>query len=196
MLRALLYCVVALVSLIPPANLPATAQSETPEPAVSNKPKGMVLLTIGGYVGKPNRGPFDPTRDSALAELKVEFKNGFEFDREMLLALPQGTVTATTPELEGEAVFKGPELREVLGFIEAAKVKTRFVASDGYSGYLLPEDIDASDYILALEADGKPLGLNGQGPLWLMSTRKPGESVGADNRGSRVWALVYMHIGE
>jgi len=60
----------------------------------------------------------------------------------------------------------------------------------------LPEDIDGSDYILALEADGKPLGLNGQGPLWLMNTRKEGETFGKDNRGSHVWGLVYMHIGE
>ena len=189
MKRAPLFCLAALVSLTL-AGLPALAQDGSP------KPKGMVLLTICGYVGKPNREAFDPNRDSALAKLKVDFKKGFAFDREMLLSLPQGEVTATTPELKGEAVFKGPELREVLGFIEAAKVKTRFVATDGYSGYLLPEDIDASDYILALEVDGKPLGLNGQGPLWLMNTRKTGETVGADNRGSHVWGLVYMHIGE
>ena len=195
MIRALLVCIVALVSLVPPANLPALAQDDMAKPD-NAKQKGMVLLTIGGYVGKPNRGPLNPTRDSVLAKLKADFKHGFEFDREMLLALPQGTVTATTPELEGEAVFKGPVLREVLGFIEAARVKTRFVASDGYSGYLLPEDIAASDYILALEADGKPLGLNGQGPLWLMNTRPEGVTVGADNRGSHVWGLVYMHIGE
>ncbi len=29
-----------------------------------------------------------------------------------------------------------------------------------------------------------------------MNTRKDGETVGKDNRGSHVWALVYMHIGE
>ena len=75
-------------------------------------------------------------------------------------------------------------------------VKTTFVATDGYRGYLLPEDIKASDYILALEADGEPLGIGQQGPLWLMNTRKEGETVGKDNRGSRVWALVYIHIGE
>ena len=118
------------------------------------------------------------------------------FDREMLLALPQGTVKAKPIESEKEATFKGPVLREVLHLIEAAMVKTTFVASDGYSGYLLPQDIKASDYILALEVDGKPLGLGQQGPLWLMNTRKEGETVGKDNRGSHVWALVYMHIGE
>ena len=159
-------------------------------------PKGMVLLTVGGLVGKPNRGPFDPKRDSTLRKLGADFKHGFAFDREMLLALRQGTVRAKTPELGKEAVFKGPLLHEVLRFIEAAMVKTTFVAADGYSGYLLPEDIKASDYILALEADGAPFGLGQQGPLWLMNTRKEGETVGKDNRGSHVWAVVYMHIGE
>lgn len=187
MTRALVFAVTALVSIS--MLVPVLAEDEMP------KPKGMVLLTVGGFVGRPNRGPLDPNRDSLLAKLKADFKNGFELDREMLLALPQGEVTATTPEL-GKAVFRGPELHEVLRLMEAAKVKTRFVAADGYSGYLLPQDIDGSDYILALEADGKPLGLNGQGPIWLMNTRPEGFTVGADNRGSHVWGLVYMHIGE
>jgi len=170
--------------------LPALAADD------ARTPKGMVLLTVGGLVGNPNRGPLDSKRDSLLMKLDVEFKHAFAFDRDMLLALPQGTVKAKPIEFETEATFKGPLLREVLGFIEAARVKTNFVAVDGYSGYLLPEDIDGSDYILALEADGKPLGVGQQGPLWLMNTRKEGETAGKDNRGSHVWALVYMHIGE
>jgi hypothetical protein len=185
MLRALIFFWIALVSFAALAE-----DSSVPEP------EGMVLLTVGGLVGKSNRGPVDKKRDSALVKLKADFKHGFAFDRDMLLALPQGEVTAATPELGDEAVFKGPLLRDVMVSIEAAKVKIRFVASDGYSGYLLPEDIDASDYILALEADGTPLGLGGQGPLWLMNTRKVGETVGEDNRGSHVWALVYMHVGD
>lgn len=54
-------------------------------------PKGMVLLTVGGYVGKSNRGPFDKKHDSLLAKLDTDFKHGFEF---VLLGLPQGTVEA------------------------------------------------------------------------------------------------------
>ena len=185
MVRALLFCWIALASFA------ALAQDGS-----ASKPEGMVLLTVGGLVGKSNRGPFDKAHDSSLAHLKADFKHAFEFDREMLLALPQGMVTATTPELGKEAVFKGPLLREVLADVEAAKVKTRFVASDGYSGYLLPEDIEGSDYSLALEVDGRPLGLGQQGPLWLVNTRKDGEGPGIDNRGSHVWGLVYMHVGD
>ena len=170
---------------------PAFAADETPASG-----DNMVLLTVGGFVGKPNRGPLDPKQDSLLAALKVDFKQGFAFDRAMLLKLPQGEVTTQPVESGKPMTFSGPLLREVLGFIEAARVKTTFVAADGYTGFLLPEDIDGSDWILALTADGKPLGIGQQGPLWLLNTRTEGVTVGEDHRGSHVWALVYMHIGE
>jgi len=181
---------VLVLFLIVLASFPASAADD------ASAPKDMVVLTVGGLVGKPNRGPIDAKHDSLLAVLKADFKHAFEFNRAMLKALPQGTVKAKPIELEKEATFTGPLLSEVLGFIEAAKVKTTFVAADGYTGYLLPEDIDGSDYILALEADGVPLGLGQQGPLWLLNTRAEGFTPGKDGRGSHVWALVYMHIGE
>jgi len=170
--------------------LPALALDEAREP------RDMVVLTVGGLVGKTNRGPFNPKHDTLLAKLNAEFKHGFAFDRAMLLSLPQGTVTAKPVEFDRSATFSGPLLREVLGYVEAAKAKTTFVAPDGYAGWLSPEDIERSDWILALEADGVPLGLGQQGPLWLLNTRKEGEKVGEDNRGSHVWAVVYIHIGQ
>jgi hypothetical protein len=184
MMRVLAVLFIAFLSL------PAFASDE------ARAPDGMVLLTVGGLVGQPNRGPMDAKRDSLLAQLKADFKYGFAFDRAMLLKLPQGSVTAQPAEFDKEAVFSGPHLRDLLISIEAAKVKTTFVAADGYSGYLMPEDMDGSDWILALSADGKPLGIGQQGPIWLIKTRGEGEAVGEDHRGSHVWAVVYMHVGE
>jgi hypothetical protein len=184
MRRALVFLLVAL------ASLPALAADD------AQAPEGMVLLTVGGLVGKSNRGPLDAKRDSLLADLKVNFKHAFAFDRKTLLALPQGTVTAQPSEFDKPATFSGPLLREVLGFIEAAQVKTSFVAADGYTGYLMPEDIRSSDWILALSADGVPLGLGQQGPIWLLNTRAEGAAPSDDHRGHHVWALVYMQIGE
>ena len=43
---------------------------------------------------------------------------------------------------------------------------------------MTPDDIDRSDWILALEADGVPLGIGQQGPLWLINTRAEGEKPG------------------
>ena len=91
--------------------LPALAADE------ARAPHDMVLLTIGGFVGKPNRGPLDAKRDSLLATLKANFKHAFAFDRAMLLGLPQGTVTVQPPEFDTPATFSGPLLREVLGHL-------------------------------------------------------------------------------
>ncbi len=69
-------------------------------------------------------------------------------------------------------------MREVLADVEAAKVKTRASwPRCGYSGYLLPEDIEGSDYILALEVDGRPSVSGSKGRLFV-NTRKDGEGPG------------------
>ena len=159
-------------------------------------PRGMTVLTVSGLVGKTNRGPFDPKLDSLLALQKAEFKNAFAFDRETLLALPQGTVTVTTNEYEKPVTFSGPLLKEVLGYLEAAQVRTTFVALNGYTGWLDPDDIKSSDWILALEADGKPLGLGQQGPIWLLNTREPDFKPNDEHHGHWVYAIFCMRIGE
>ncbi len=183
-MRAILFCLVVTIF----AAAPSFAEEETP--------KEMVLLTIGGTIGNSNRGALDPGKDSLLALQKVKFDRAFAFDRQMLLKLPQGSVTAETRELGGPVTFKGPLLSELLGRVEAAKLKLTFVAVNGYTGWLLPEDVDRSDWILALEADGKPLGLGQQGPIWLINTRAKGEKASDDHRGHWVWSVFYIHVGE
>src|SRR4029453_12682582 len=108
MKRAVLYLALAL------SVSPALAGSE------ADTPRDMVLLTVAGLVGKINRGPVDAKRDVLLAEQKAAFKSAFEFDRAMLLALPQATVTGQPK--------------------------------------------------LALSADGVPLGIGQQGPIWLVKS--------------------------
>jgi hypothetical protein len=104
--------------------------------AQDGAPKDMVLLTVSGTIGESNRGPLDPKKDSLLALNKIEFNKAFAFDRPALLALEQGTVTVQPREFDKPAIFKGPLLREVLGRIEAAKLKITVVAINGYSGWV------------------------------------------------------------
>jgi hypothetical protein len=169
---------------------PAIAVDEAPAP------RDMVVLTVSGLVGKTNRGPFDPKLDSMLALQKVDFKNAFAFDRATLVALPQGTVTVHPPEFDKPTTFSGPLLREVLGYLEAAQVRITFVAMNGYIGWLDPDDIKSSDWILALSADGVPLGLGQQGPIWLLNTRSPDFKPDDTRHGHWVWAVFYMRIGD
>jgi hypothetical protein len=70
------------------------------------------------------------------------------------------------------------------------------VAVDGYTGWLTPEDIDGSDWILALAADGVPLGLGQQGPIWLLNTRSVGEQASETQEAHWVWSIYYIRVGE
>jgi len=172
------------------AALPVLAADE-PTP-----PRDMVVLTVSGMIGKTNRGPLDAKRDSLLALQKIDFKQAFAFDRTTLLSLPQGTVTVQPRELDKPATFSGPLIREVLGYLEAEQVKTTFVAVNGYSGWLDPGDIKASDWILALSADGVPLGIGQQGPIWLINTRAPDFKPDESHHAHWVWAVFYIKVGE
>ena len=114
-------------------------------------------------------------------------------DAEALVSRDALALHQQPPELDAPATFKGPLLREILGHVEAAKVKISFTAVNGYTGWLTPEDIDSSDWIVALEVNGQPLGIGQQGPLWLINTRapdfKPDEADPQDKLVNRI--LVY-----
>lgn len=159
-------------------------------------PKEIVLLTVGGDIAVTNRGPFDPQADSLFSRFKIDFDRAFAFDRPMLLRLKQGSVTVQTPELDRSATFNGPLLKEVLATVGAARAKVSVMAVNGFEGWLGPEDIDHSDWILALAADGKPLGLGQQGPIWLLKPLSGDESRSGESRGHWVWAVMYLHVGD
>ena len=184
MTRAALY--LALVLAVSPAL--AGSEAETP--------RDMVLLTVSGLLGKTNRGPVDAKRDVLLAEQKAAFKSAFEFDRAMLLALPQANVTGQPNTMAKPARFSGPLLRELLQSLEAAKVKVTFVALDGFAGWLAPEDIDGSDWILALSADDVPLGIGQQGPIWLVKSGAQALDGSDPKHGDWVWNVFYIKVGE
>lgn len=158
-------------------------------------PKEMVLLTVAGDINLTNRGPFDPDRDSIFARLEIGFDRAFAFDRPMLARLKQGRVTAITKELGKAAEFTGPLLAEVLAAVGAAPGKVSVIAINNYEGYLEQQDIETSDWILALEADGVPLGLGQQGPIWLINTRAAEFEPDDSHRGHWVWGVFFIRVG-
>ena len=87
-------------------------------------------------------------------------------------------------------------MRELLQSLEAAKLKVTFVALDGFAGWLAPEDIEASDWILALSADGVPLGIGQQGPIWLVKSGAQELDSSDPKHGDWVWNVFYIKIGE
>ena len=179
-----------LVLLIGLAALPALAADEAPPP-----PKEMVLLTVSGLIGNTNRDAPDPRKDSLLAAQRPRSAKPSPSTGRAACARA-GQRTAQPPEPRCAGDLQGAAAREVLGHVEAAKVKISFTAVNGYTGWLTPDDIDSSDWILALEVNGVPLGIGQQGPLWLINTRAADFKPTDTHEAHWVWAVFYMHVGD
>ena len=57
--------------------------------------RGTGLLTVGGAIGRSNRGPFDPALDQLMAKHGGSFVKGWELDAAMLERLPALTIRPT-----------------------------------------------------------------------------------------------------
>jgi hypothetical protein len=159
-------------------------------------PKDMVVLTVGGAVDRTNRGPIDVKRDEFLAHLQISFTRAFAFDRPMLARLKQDTVTGVANESSGARSFTGPSLKEVLAAAGASVhlAKVTFRGIDGFLVELNNHDIEDGDWILALEADGQPLGIGQQGPLWLRNSPRKDRAPTMDEKERWVWSVFYMQV--
>ena len=122
-------------------------------------PKGAVILTIAGKITNWNRGGFDPVVDGYHKHHRFNFDRAMTFDRAMLEALPQAKVKAFPPIEHKARVYQGPLLKSVL---EAAGTdnpeRVTLIALDGYTVELTRQDLDRENLILAMSADGVPLG--------------------------------------
>lgn len=150
------------------------------------------LVTITGKVAETNRDGFEPFRDAFFKYHDRSFKKAFAFDRSALLALPQRKVTAQLEGWPGPLSGKGPLLRDVL---EIAGVQTgaklTLMALDGYAAELEPADLSAHDWVLAIEANGEPLGIGGRGPAWLMYDTND-KILAADLEAKWVWSAFLI----
>ncbi len=90
------------------------------------------------------------------------------FDMAALDALPQGTITTTTPWYDGPRTFTGPLLRAVLQQAQVTGTVLRISALNDYSVEIPAEDLDLYGVVLATRIDGKPLSVRDKGPLFVI----------------------------
>jgi hypothetical protein len=64
-------------------------------------------------------------------------------------------------------------------------------ALDGYGVELSAADRRKANWVLAIEADGRPLSLGGRGPVWLLSDTQ-GKTVGPDIENNWVWSAFLI----
>ena len=152
------------------------------------------LLTVAGKVRTTNRDPYEPFRDAFFKHHDRSFQKAFSFDLSALQKLPQHEVHAHVQGWPRAVRGKGPLLRDVLKVAGASSgAKLTVMALDGYAVEFEPTDLAAHDWVLAIEADGEPLGIGGRGPTWLMYDTG-GKTLEPDREAKWVWSAFLIIV--
>jgi hypothetical protein len=142
-------------------------------------PRGTVLLTVEGAIGRAN------TAGAAA------------FDREMLESLPQVAYTTSTIWTEGEQVFSGPTLWSILDAAGAGGSQVSALALNDYKVSFPLAEVTETAPIVATRIDGEEFGVRENGPLWIVypydsSVEYQTEVV----FGRSVWQLVRIEVSD
>jgi hypothetical protein len=180
----------SLFGLAAGAMLPALA----PARAGAGCAGGLVILTVGGLAGAPNRGALDPQRDRLFDHNNLSFQKARAFNAGELSALPHRTVEAINYGIEMQC--KGPLLHDVLAAANpAATAKTaRLSALDGYAAYLPLADILSQQWILAMESGGQAFAIGNYGPLYAMRQLAPDEKKSDEEEAKWVHSVYYIEL--
>jgi hypothetical protein len=90
------------------------------------------------------------------------------FDLEALKKLPVTRVTTMTPWTDGENLYEGVRIRDLLEKLGAKGAVILAGAVDDYQVKIPMADIRDYDVIVAYAVDGKPLPADNKGPLWIV----------------------------
>lgn len=153
------------------------------------------VLTVSGDIANTNRNRFDQFHDGFLNYHGKTFEKAFEFDRAALAALPQQSITAHAEPWSAAVKMQGPKLADVLAAAGATGKPITLYAMDGYGADMTVDQIGAKDWVLAMNADGKPLGIGARGPLWLAHDTGSGKA-SAEEEGAWVWSVFHIEVGE
>ncbi len=156
------------------------------------RPKGAIVLTVGGAIETANRGPFDKASDTLFAHNEISFDRAIEFDLEMLDGLEQGQALVQPPQRAKPRRFSGPTLAALIEKIGAQGKTLRFTSLDGFAAETKPDEIAAKKWIVATREDDRPLALGGQGPIWLMHA--PADGVKPTEAEEDRWPSAVFYI--
>jgi hypothetical protein len=165
-----------------------------PGRAAAGAQGGPVILTIGGLVDAPNRGPSDPKRDRLFDHNNLNFPKARSFGAGELAALPPHIVEA---DFYGtRALAKGPRLEDILAVAKpAAAAKTaRLFALDGYGAEITLANVQSQSWILAMEADGVAFAIGDFGPLFAVRPLGSNEKKTEEEEAKWVHSLYYIEL--
>ena len=117
------------------------------------------------------------------------------FDLATLKSLPVTRVTTMTPWTDGENLYEGVRIRDLLEHLGAAGNAILADAVDDYQVKIPMEDIQDYDVIVAFAMNGKPLPEDDKGPLWIIYPYSEHSVLQKDLYFSRsVWQLNRLTV--
>ena len=180
MKRAVLYLALALCVS------PALAGSET------ESPRDMVLLTVGGLVGKTNRGPVDAKPNVLLAEHKAAFRAPLNSTVRCSLRFPKGRSQRNRTHSRSPLVFPGPCCASC-----SAISKRRSSRSRSRRSTALPAGLRRRISTGRIGSTARNLLRAGfEGPIWLVKSGAQKVDSHDPKHGDWVWNVFYINIGE
>ena len=117
------------------------------------------------------------------------------FDLQKLKAMPVTRVTTMTPWTDGESLYEGVRVRDLLDQLGAKGKALQADAVDDYQVTIPMEDIRDYDVIIAYAMNGKPLPEDDKGPLWIIYPYTEYSGLQKDVYFSRsVWQLTRLTV--
>ncbi|XKF15387.1 molybdopterin-dependent oxidoreductase [Halomonas sp. BLK-85] len=113
-------------------------------------PTGEVILTVSGDIGVTNQD------DQAV------------FDHAMFSELGMHTTVTATPWHDQTMTFSGPLARSVLEAVDAQGDEVIAIALNDYEAEIPVADFYEHDVILATHANGEPMSVREQGPVFVI----------------------------
>jgi hypothetical protein len=156
--------------------------------------KGPVMLTVTGAVENTNRGPADPAMDKLFAFNEVSFDKAMEFDLDALEALPQATVKTDFPKGGPMVEFTGPPLADLLAAAGAKGATVTVQAMDGHAVEVPVDEMIGHGAVVALERDGKPLGIGGFGPAQIVFPRAERADLADMPDDWWIWQIFHIKV--
>lgn len=140
-------------------------------------PRGPVILTVSGLIGRSNKA------GQAI------------LDAAALRSLPQTVIRTNTPWTEGMIDFEGPLLRDVLKLVGAEGDVLRAKAINDYYVEIPLSDALRYDVILAMRMNGREMTVRSKGPLWVIYPWNSATELRSETYYSRsIWQLMSLDI--
>ena len=113
---------------------------------------------------------------------------------EQLVEVGEVEITTSNEFVDGERVFRGPLLRDVLTLCKAVDVTmVRLTAANDYQVEIDAEEFQTYDAILALSMDGVPLSKRDKGPIWMIYPMSDHEELRDPvYNSSLIWQVVKL----